>query len=184
MPGYTTYTDDELLQLLGKGDEPAFTEIYNRYWEKLLVIGYYYLHNRQAAEDLVQEVLLSLWRRRTEATIHSLNAWLATAVKFGVFKAIVRDKKKREVAKDLSRVQAYNETEEKLEAKMVQECLHGLVESLPEKTRLVFAYREEEIKLTEIGRKTDLSPKAVEYHITKALRALREGLKKIKLFFV
>jgi RNA polymerase sigma-70 factor (family 1) len=184
MPAYSTYTDDELLQLLTNSNGGAFTEIYNRYWEKLLAIGYYYLHNKQAAEDIVQEVMMSLWKRRKEVTIQSLNAWLATAIKFAVFKAIVRDKKKREAAKDLARVQPYNETQEKLDAKFLQESLQKLVESLPQKTRLIFSYREEEIRITEIARQTDLTPKAVEYHVTKALKALREGLKKIKSFFV
>jgi RNA polymerase sigma-70 factor (ECF subfamily) len=184
MPGYTTYTDNELLQLLTNSDEQAFTEIYNRYWEKLLAIGYYYLHNKQAAEDIVQEVMISLWKRRTDTVIHSLNAYVATAVKFAVFKAIIREKKKREAAKNATAVYQYNETEEKLDAKFLQDSLQKLVESLPGKTRLIFSYREEEIRITEIARKTDLSPKAVEYHITKALKALRESLKKIKSFFV
>jgi hypothetical protein len=30
----------------------------------------------------------------------------------------------------------------------------------------------------------DLSPKAVEYHMTKALKKLKEALRKIKLFFL
>jgi RNA polymerase sigma-70 factor (family 1) len=184
MPGYSTYTDDELLQLLNKSDEQAFTEIYNRYWEKLLAIGYYYLHDKQGAEDIVQEVMIGLWKRRADTIIHSLNAYLATAVKFAVFKAITREKKKRETAKNATAVYQYNETEEKLDVKFLQELLQRTVEGLPEKTRLVFSYREEEVKITEIARKTDLSPKAVEYHITKALKALREGLKKIKSFFV
>jgi RNA polymerase sigma-70 factor (family 1) len=184
MTGYTTYTDNELLQLLTNSDEQAFTEIYNRYWEKLLAVGYYYLHHKQAAEDIVQEVMMSLWKRRNEIAIHSLNAWLATAIKFAIFKAIVRDKKKREAAKNLGRLQRHNETEEKLDAKFLQESLHKLVEGLPEKTRLIFSYREEEIKIIEIAHQTDLTPKAVEYHVTKALKALREGLKKIKSFFV
>ena len=184
MPGYTTYTDDELLQLLSKSDEGAFTEIYNRYWEKLLAIGYYYLHHKQGAEDIVQEVMMGLWKKRHDTIIHSLNAYLATAVKFAVFKKITREKKKREAAKDAHAADHSDETEEKLEAKFLQELLQGVVEALPEKTRLVFSYREEEIRITEIARRTDLSPKAVEYHITKALRALRDGLKKIKSLFV
>ena len=70
MPDYTTYNDNELLELLTNSDELAFTEIYNRYWEKLLAIGYYYLRHKQAAEDIVQEVMMSLWKRRNEIAIH------------------------------------------------------------------------------------------------------------------
>src|SRR5215213_4481178 len=149
MPGYTTYKDDELMQLLSKSDAQAFTEIYNRYWEKLLAIGYYYLHDKQGAEDIVQEVMTGLWKRRNNGVIHSLNAYLATAVKFAVFKAITREKKKREAVKALVVPKHYNETEEKLEAKFLQQLLQRTIEGFPEKTRLIFSCREEEFRITE-----------------------------------
>jgi RNA polymerase sigma-70 factor (ECF subfamily) len=74
--------------------------------------------------------------------------------------------------------------EEKLDARFMQEFLSGIVEELPEKARLIFHYsRDLELSVTEIAGKMDLSPKAVEYHITKALRSLREALGKIKSVF-
>src|SRR5215216_4473595 len=97
MRNYFPLAEDELLARLYTGDELAFTEIYNRYWEKLLAIGYYYMHDKQAAEDIVHDVLISLWSRKNELNIQSLNAYLGAAVKFAVFKAIARDKKRREL---------------------------------------------------------------------------------------
>lgn len=185
MQQYSTCTEEELLRLLQGGDEKAFTEIYNRYWEKLLAIGYYYSHDKQAAEDMVHEVMISLWTRRSELAIHSLHAYLATAVKFAVFKTIMRNKKKRELLQDRQGVESVSDVTEKLEHRFLQELLQGALEQLPEKTRLVFVYsREYELTISEIAGKMDLSPKAVEYHITKALKALRDSLQKIKSFFV
>ena len=40
------------------------------------------------------------------------------------------------------------------------------------------------ILIDAIAHRMDLSPKAVEYHMTKALRALKEKLQKIKSFFI
>ena len=97
MAEYTDNTEDYLLDRLRLGDDAAFTEIYNRYWEKLLAIGYYYTHNEQAAEDIVHDVMIGLWTRRSELAIHSLQAYLATAVKFAVFKAITRDRRRRPI---------------------------------------------------------------------------------------
>ena len=63
----------------------------------------------------------------------------------------------------------------------MKEYLQGAIEELPEKARIVFRYsREEYLTVTAIADKMDLSPKAVEYHITKALKILREIVKKIK----
>lgn len=167
------------------GDENAFTEIYNRYWEKLLAIGYYYTHDKQAAEDILHEIMISLWSRKKDLEIRSLSTYLATAVKFSVFKAIARDKKRRDLLATQSIHNYLSDLEDKLDAKFVQEYLHGAVQQLPEKTKLVFNYsREDELSIAEIAGKMDLSPKAVEYHMTKALRVLKEKLQKIKTFLV
>lgn len=178
-------TDEELVHQIRTGDTTAFTEVYNRYWQQLLALGYYYTHHKQTAEDIVHEVFTSLWARRAELPIQSLKAYLATAVKFAVFKAIARDKRSRELQQGQYIESRTTEVEEKLEARFLQDYLNGVVEQLPEKARLVFTYsRAEELSVKEIATKMDLSPKAVEYHMTKALRTLKEALKKIKCFFV
>src|SRR5580698_6598880 len=72
---YSQLEDYELLLLMQKGKEPAFTEIYNRYWERLVATGYYYTRTRQAAEEIVNDVLIGLWLRREELVVRSLSAY-------------------------------------------------------------------------------------------------------------
>jgi RNA polymerase sigma-70 factor (ECF subfamily) len=184
MQQYNALPDDELLQLLNEGDRAAFTQIYNRYWEKLLAIGFYHTKQKSEAEDIVHDVMMSLWLRRQELRIQSLDAYLATAVKFAVFKTLARNKRQRALADDLPVQGHTSPIEEKLEAKFLEEYIRGSIEQLPDKARLVFQYRRsEELPVQLVAGKLDLSPKAVEYHMTKALRILREKLKKIKFHF-
>jgi RNA polymerase sigma-70 factor (family 1) len=185
MNAHSTYSDEELVRQVQAGNKLAFTEVYNRYWEQLLALGYYYTQSKHAAEDIVHEVFASLWARRAELPIQSLKAYLATAVKFAVFKSISRDKRRRELQQDLPLPTDIRDMEEKLDARFLQDYLNGIVEQLPEKARLVFIYsRAEMLSVKEIAAKMDLSPKAVEYHITKALRTLKEAIQKIKFFLV
>lgn len=185
MNAYSTYTDEELVNEIHAGNTDAFTEAYNRYWEQLIALGFYYTHSKPASEDIVHEVFSSLWIRRTEVVIHSLKAYLATAVKFAVFKAIARDKRRRDLERGLPILTYTSELEEKLDARFLQDYLIGVVEELPDKTRLIFTYsRTEALSVKEIATQMDLSPKAVEYHLTKALRTLREAVQKIKCLFV
>src|SRR5688572_7733698 len=102
MSAYSKYTDEELVSQIQAGNTNAFTAAYNRYWEQLLALGYYYTHSKPAAEDIVHDVFTSLWTRRREVPIQSLKAYLATAVKFAVFKAIARDRRRREIQQRLS----------------------------------------------------------------------------------
>ena len=185
MEGYNSYSDDDLLSRLRNADEIAFTEIYNRYWEKLLAIGFFHLRSKQAAEDIVHEVMMSLWTRKKELAIQSLSSYLATAVKFSVFKSILRDKRRRELQQGHAVPGSLNETMEKLDALFLQGYLSQTIEQLPEKAKLVFTYsRERELTISQIAKKMNLSPKAVEYHMTKALRSIRDAVKKIKSIFV
>ena len=185
MSAYSTYSDEELVRQVQDGNKIAFTEVYNRYWQQLLALGYYYTRNKQTSEDIVHDVLTSLWARRAELPIQSLKAYLATAVKFAVFKSIARDKRRRQLQQGLTLPTHINDIEAKLDALFLQDYLNGVVEQMPDKARLVFSFsREEELSIKEIATKMDLSPKAVEYHMTKALRALKEAVQKLKCFFI
>jgi RNA polymerase sigma-70 factor (ECF subfamily) len=177
-------SDEALIRRLATSDPAAFTEIYNRYGEKLLAIAYYFTQHKQAAEDIVQEVMMSLWMRREEVQIRSLNAYLGTAVKFAVFKSISREKKRKGNLLEYQPPFA-SEVEAALDAKFLEEYLQGIVEELPEKARLVFTYsRTHHFTISTIAAQMNLSPKAVEYHLTRALKALKNQLQKIKSLFV
>ncbi|WP_317169199.1 sigma factor [Mucilaginibacter humi] len=67
--------DDQLTGLLRTGNELAFTEIYNRYWDKLYYIAHKLLKDTDAAEEIVQDVFFILWKKRETLTIKSLPAY-------------------------------------------------------------------------------------------------------------
>ena len=50
MSGLETYTDNQLLELLKDGNEEALTEIYQRYCEQLIEIGFRFTNDRQASK--------------------------------------------------------------------------------------------------------------------------------------
>ncbi len=52
---YTSYNEEDLLQLLHLGDEKAFTLIYNQYWDKLYFLAHKHLKSSAAAEEIVQD---------------------------------------------------------------------------------------------------------------------------------
>lgn len=73
---FPNHSDEQLLRLLQQNDEAAFTEIYNRYWKILYSSAHNILQVKDAAEDAVQEVFISLWKRRNLVHIESLKAYL------------------------------------------------------------------------------------------------------------
>ena len=88
--------DNDLTNLLKDGDESAFTEIYNRYWDKLYFIAYKLLKDTASAEEIVQEVFLSLWKKRDTLIIQSLPQYLAAMARYAVYRHCAKEKQLKE----------------------------------------------------------------------------------------
>lgn len=74
-------TDDQtLLDLLRDGDHAAFGAIYSRYLESVLRTAYAVVGSAHLADDIAQEVFLSLWRRpeMVQLSRGTLGAFLRT----------------------------------------------------------------------------------------------------------
>jgi RNA polymerase sigma-70 factor (ECF subfamily) len=56
--------DEELMDLVAEGDPRAFEAIYDRHGGAAFSLAYRMVGDRTAAEDIVQEAFLSIWRSR------------------------------------------------------------------------------------------------------------------------
>lgn len=184
MDSYKKYTDTELLQWLQTGDKKAFIEIYNRYWEQLVDIGYYFTKDKQAVEEIVDDVFIRLWQRPENFQIRSLPDYLGTAVKFGIFKSLVKARRRQTLFKNYSASVLSTDEEQRIEAKFTEAYVNGIIETLPKKSRLIYKYsRQKGMSIAAIAKEMHMNQKAVEYHITKTLKLLR-GLFFLLIFFL
>jgi RNA polymerase sigma-70 factor (ECF subfamily) len=178
MFNYGTYTDEQLTALLKEGDHAAYTEIYRRYWKKLLLIAWNHSKDELASKDIVHDVFISLWERYTEVEINNLPAFLATSVKFTVYKYYQKEQRRNDLALQNYEYETIVNDEDKLDAIFLQEYVNGIVEKMPEKCRLVFGYsRNLGMKNSEIATKIQITEKGVEANLTRALRIIRGELK-------
>lgn len=168
------------------GDEEAFAQVYDHYWRTLLALSYQYTKDKALAEEIVQDVFVSLWQRRTDLVIDSLSAYLATAIKFSTFKALHRAKRQALIRETVLAQSSVQLDEEAIDARFLKEYVDGIVEKLPERCKLVFQMSRESHKShQEIAQELAISEKAVEANITRALKVLRVNLRKVgfTLFF-
>ena len=190
MDAYSTYTDQQLLTLLRDSDERAFTEIYNRYWNKLFAVAYHRLEDEMEAEEIVQDIYVSLWKRRKDIQLyHPLKSYLSIAVKYQVITHLARLKRRKDYEGYLAKsfLNRAETTSEWLSEKELRAQIATCISRLPEKCRIVFLMsREQGMSNDLIAKNLQISPKTVEGHITKALHLLRAALKllHILLFFL
>jgi RNA polymerase sigma-70 factor, ECF subfamily len=70
--------DEDLMQLVRRGDSQAFEVVYERHATAAFSLAYRIVGTRNAAEDVVQEAFLSLWRSgaRYDRTRGSVRTWV------------------------------------------------------------------------------------------------------------
>lgn len=169
--------DNDLTNLLQDGDESAFTEIYNRYWDKLYFIAYKLLKDTTSAEEIVQEVFLSLWKKRDTLIIQSLPQYLAAMARYAVYRHCAKEKQLKENENALGLLKAGDIAEIDIDNKILLEIILNLSNKLPEKCRLVFQYNKlQDISLADVAEQLNISQKTAEGHLTKALRTIRANL--------
>jgi len=181
-------TDTKLVESLKKGDLKAFNDLFAKYYKKLYYFAKGYLHSKEDAEGLVQEIFIKVWENRNDLKKeYSFNSFLFSIT----YNAILNHyKKKSREKKYLDQIvtehtSETNETSLQVEYDSLLELAMQTIEELPDKRKLVFKLsRFEGLSNKEIAVQLHLSKRTVENHIQLALRSLRQKLGKELLFAI
>ena len=177
----TKAEEKKLISLLRQDDTTALKEIFDQYHAPLCQVSYAIVQDKDEAKDVVQDVFFKLWRKRGELTIEtSLFAYLKRAVVNTSLNLL--EKQKRFIRSGLTK----SEEADFASQQGGQEQLVGelsllaekAIENLPPRTKAVFRLiRFEEMSYKEVAESLNISLKAVEKEMMKALRLLRQALK-------
>jgi RNA polymerase sigma-70 factor (ECF subfamily) len=177
----TMYGDEELLQQMSNNNRHAFTILYRRYWEDLFITAAKALRSKEEAADVVQEVFLSLWKRRNEINIQSsLGAYLHTSVRYTCIHYIEKNIHRRDYLDLLGDV-AINtsslDPENAFQIKHMEETINKTVSKMPAKMQEVYKLsRQQHMSHKEIADSMSISVETVKKHIQHALNLIRTHL--------
>lgn len=166
------------LQQLLHNDEDQFMEyIFRTYYAPLCKTVYNITRDSDAAEDIVQDVFMKVWRRKSQLDF-------SKSIKSYLFRSSVNtalnylEKNRRNTSMEESEAgsmrMAINTTEDAIGYQEVNHRIQQALETLPPKCRTVFSLsRYDELSYAEIAEQLDISVKAVEKHMGKALKHMR-----------
>jgi RNA polymerase sigma-70 factor (ECF subfamily) len=181
MQELTVAAEQQLLTDFRAGDREAFKTIYEWYWHPMFGVAFRKLKKKAAAEELVQDIFVKLWKNRATVQISRLNCYLFSAVRYAVIDHI------RSLAVQEEYLEYYRAflsledsgTEDAIALNELYARVYNGLDELPEKSREVFRLnRLENWPVPKIASHLHLSDKAVEYHLTKSLKFLRLYLKE------
>lgn len=183
---HTGLSDQELTGLLKSGDRSAFTEIYNRYWKHLFNSAYNASRNKEDSLDICQNIFLWFWENRTRIDVSvNLKGYLFSAVKYKIANQIRDGKYREHLFDDLEHIDARTYQVNELEIAELKAYINLLIQELPERCREAFLLsRDQHLSHKEIAMQLGIGEKAVNAHVTRALKKLRAPLSRLAGIFL
>jgi RNA polymerase sigma-70 factor, ECF subfamily len=165
---------------LRAGDRAAFEEVFRAHYARLAEYAAGLVGSRDVAEDVVQEVFVTLWTRRQQvSTPDNLVAYLFRSVRNRGLnqlrhERLVSDFRARSGAEGAPQALPADRLAESAE---IAEAVARAVRQLPPRTREVFELsRDRGLTYPEIAGTLGISVKTVETLMGRALKAVRERL--------
>jgi len=160
--------------------EAQFEKLFKLHFAELCNVAYAVVKDNDQARDIVQQVFIKFWDKRTSVDIDdNIKSYLKRAVINTAINHLDRIKKLKfeddfqsfNISDDSDSIQKEQRIAE------VNSVIKASVMNLPEKCQVVFSLsRYEGMTNQEVADYLDISIKAVEKHISRALKELREKL--------
>jgi RNA polymerase sigma-70 factor (family 1) len=174
-------TDEVLMIQLKENDSYAFEMIYRRYWRQLYVFVYQQIGSKEDSKEILQELMLSLWKNRSTSKIYNLRSYLFIAARNHANMYFRREINLRKYKEYQVMQEVYENvgSDDILNEKQLSDAIENALEKLPGKTANIFRMNKlDNISVKKIASEMGLSDRAVEYHLTKSMRVVRKHLQK------
>lgn len=180
MAAYSSFTDFQLTTLLKESDEAAFAEIYTRYAESMAGFAASKLYSLDDARDIIHDLFLKFWEDREQhPVISNLKAYLFTLTRYRIVDKIRKNITREEYAEMLQNlvVNPSSVIDQQIAAKELQQTIDKSLAALSPRLKEIYLLsREENLSITEISDKLQLSEQTVKNQLSAALKHLRKSL--------
>lgn len=177
---YNEFSDEELADLLKKGDHKAFTVIFDRFYGLLFIHATKLLSDQDEAKDVVQELFEKLWNQRENIAFeHSLSAYLYASVRNRIINRISHYAVEHKYISSLKNFITHDNylADYRVREREMRKIIEREVSALPTKMKEVFELsRRDYLSYKQIAVKLQISEQTVRMHVKKALRILKPKL--------
>jgi len=184
------YTDEELIARFQEGDEQAYTELVNRYRDKLMTFVYRFVNDMEQAEDIIQDTMLKLYtHKHYYRNIAKFSTWIYT-IAGNLAKTELRKRKNRKVTnisqmgpedRDYELPSVAPETDEVVQSEYIEKKIQAAIQNLPLHFRTVTILRDiQELSYEEISKIVEVPLGTVKSRINRARLQLQKELIDLK----
>jgi len=178
MPEDTRYDINNLLFQVGQGDEFAFKTVFDFYKERFYAASLKMTHSADMAQEVVQEVFVSLWVKRVQvAAAANREGYLFAILHNSIythFRKIALEKALKKKIEQQSEDIDTGTVEDILLAKENREMFEATISQLPPQQRVVYKLSKQQgLSREQIASELHISPHTVKNHLQQAIRFIR-----------
>ena len=174
-------SERKLQERIRAGDESAFDTLFRSHYAHLVRMAESVVRERALAEEVAQEVMLELWRRRETLRVEqTFRAYLLRSTRN---RALNQVRHQRVVAREAAIAAIDSPSAPSVEEEMLgtelEQAVRAAIDALPEKCREVFQLsRDHGLRYAEIASTLEISVKTVENRMGQAIAELRDRLEQ------
>ena len=173
----------DVLKRLGRGDDAAFVELYNKYSGKCYAFVKSLVKDEAVAKDLVQDIFIKVWtQREVISQVSSFDSYLFRMARNSILHLFYnKEVRRRYIAREmLLQDGLVNRTSETIDESELQLLIYKTVSGMPPQRQKVFRMsRYYGIPNSRIALELGISMRTVENHLTAALKDIRCALAAI-----
>ncbi|MDR1882107.1 MAG: RNA polymerase sigma-70 factor [Prevotella sp.] len=172
-----------LIELKRSESQQDFRLLYDLLYDRFFRIANYYLKKEEWTREVVMDVFLTLWNRRTDLiTIGDFDNYCFILLKNASLNYLEKHELEFIPLDDKTKPEDSQTPEDNLLNEELLLVYIDALEELPPKCREVFVLvREQGLSYKEVAHQLDISVKTVDSQLQKAIKSIKE---KIKLYFL
>lgn len=175
MSSYPQYNEGELLSRLEKGDMQAFDELYWKYQKAVYRNVYKLTRDSVIAEDIVQEVFIGLWEKRsTIDTGRSVAGWLFVSSYNRSINALKKKLKESLVYKASDQTDTKSEYDQAISDMQLNVLEKAITELSPQKRRVFELCKLQGRSYEEAATELKISKHTVKEYLSAAISFIKD----------
>lgn len=172
--------ENEVLAKVAAGDELAFAELFNWYYQPLGQSLLKLTESVQLTQEIVQDAFVKIWLRKEKLTdIDNFSGYLFILCRNQAFTTLKRLAKEKKLQPLVQQQLQWEAELEDLEnpSEHYRTLIQQAVDKLPAQQRKIYQLsRYERMKYEEIGEKLGLSPETIKTQVYNAVKFIRKEL--------
>lgn len=174
-----------LQKIQDEDDQQAFKQLYQLFFFRLYQFAYSYVRSKENAEEVVNDVFLTLWQNRgTLNTINNINVYLYVAIKNASLNYLRKKNHALPLSIDDLAVPHLNfvlNPELIMITRELQSLIRGAIEQLPPRCKIIFKLvKEDGLSYKEVSSILGISVKTVDAQLYIALKKLAHILQSVR----